>query len=68
MENTIKRINELAAIAKTRELTDEESAERTVLRRKYIDAFKNNLRGHLDNIYLVDEDGNKTKLKKKSDR
>ncbi len=36
----IDRINELAAIAKVRELTEEELAERTVLRRAYIDAIK----------------------------
>jgi uncharacterized protein YnzC (UPF0291/DUF896 family) len=68
MENTIRRINELAAIAKERELTEAEFEERAMLRGKYIDSFKANLTSHLESIYLVDEDGNKTKLKKKSDR
>ena len=68
MEKTVKRINELAAIAKTRELTEEESAERAVLRRRYIDAFKSNLRAQLDNIYIAEADGSETKLAKKSER
>ena len=66
MEETIRRINELAAIAKERELTEEEFEERARLRRKYIDAFKANLTSHLENIYLVDENGTKTKLSKKN--
>ena len=68
MENTIKRINELAAIAKTRELTEAEAAERGALRRRYIDAFKNNLRSQLDNIYFAEKDGTVTKPEKKSDK
>ena len=35
----IDRINELARLAKERELTEEELAERAVLRREYLDAF-----------------------------
>lgn len=51
----IDRINELAAIAKVRELTEEELDERTVLRRAYIDAIKGSLRVHLESIEIVDE-------------
>ena len=51
----IDRINELAAIAKIRELTEEELEERTVLRRAYIDAIKGSLRVHLENIEIIDE-------------
>jgi uncharacterized protein YnzC (UPF0291/DUF896 family) len=51
----IDRINELAAIAKVRELTEEELAERTVLRRAYIDAIKGSLRAHLESIEIVEE-------------
>ena len=64
-QEKIDRINELARLAKERELTEEEQAERAVLRREYIDSVKASLVGHLDNTYLVDEKGNKTKLKKK---
>ena len=62
----IDRINELARKAKTPEgLTPWEEEERAVLRRAYIDSVLGSLQGHLDNTYLVDEQGNKTKLKKK---
>ena len=36
-----------------------------MLRRAYVDSVLGNLRRELDNTYLVDEQGNKTKLKKK---
>lgn len=65
LSDTIARINELAKKAKTEGLTPEELQERDKLRRIYIDAFKANLTGTLDNTYLVDEKGNKTPLKKK---
>ena len=65
LNETIARINELAKKAKTEGLTPEELAERDKLRRIYIDAFKANLTGTLENTYLVDEKGNKTPLKKK---
>ena len=64
-QEKIDRINELARLAKQRELTEEEQAERAVLRREYIDSVKANLVGHLDNTYFVEKDGTKTKLKKK---
>ena len=65
IEQTIARINELAKKAKTAGLTVEETAERDKLRRVYIDAMKASLVGQLENTYLVDEKGNKTKLKHK---
>ena len=62
----IKRINELAAKAKTPEgLTPEETTERDKLRRIYIDNVKASLVGHLENTYLVDPDGTKHKVEKK---
>lgn len=51
----IDRINELAAIAKTRELTEEEQRERDDLRCEYLDAVRTNLRAQLDNIEFVDD-------------
>lgn len=62
----IQRINELAKKAKTVGLTPEEIAERDILRREYVEAFKQSLRAQLDNTYLVDEHGNKRPLPKKS--
>ena len=64
-QKQIDRINELARKAKTEGLTEEEAAERAVLRRAYIDSVVGSLKGHLDNTYFVDDQGNKEKLKKK---
>ena len=41
----IDRINELGRIAKTRELTPEETEERRILREEYIKFFRAGLRG-----------------------
>ena len=41
----IDRINELGRIAKERELTEEENAERTALREEYLAYFRASLRG-----------------------
>ncbi|MBE6926632.1 MAG: DUF896 domain-containing protein [Ruminococcaceae bacterium] len=65
MNEVIARINELAAIAKTRELTAEELTERDKLRRIYIDSVKQNLVGQLENTYIVRPDGSKEKVKHK---
>jgi uncharacterized protein YnzC (UPF0291/DUF896 family) len=66
MENThLKRINELAAIAKTRPLTPEEEAERQEVRKAYMAEWRKGFVQVLDNTYLVDDQGNKTKLKRK---
>jgi len=64
-QKKIDRINELAHIAKERELTEDEQQERAQLRREYIDSVKASLVGHLDNTYIVDEKGNKQRFKKK---
>ena len=60
----IKRINELAKKAKTEGLTPAEKEEQARLRRAYADSVVGNLRSQLDNTYVVDKDGNKSKLKK----
>jgi len=60
----IKRINELARKARTVGLTEEEIAERKQLRETYIAAFRNNLKQQLDNIVLVDKNGNQRSLRK----
>ncbi len=61
----IDRINELARKAKTEGLTEEEIKERDILRRAYIDSFKESLVGQLENTYIVDEKGNKKKVQRK---
>ncbi len=62
-QSKIDRINVLARKSKAEGLTEEEKAEQAVLRREYIDSVKASLIGHLDNTYIVDEKGNKRKLK-----
>ena len=67
MKEVIKRINELAAKAKTPEgLTTEELAERDKLRRIYIDSYKASLVGQLENSYIEYPDGSKKKVGRKN--
>ena len=66
-QKKIDRINELARKAKAEGLTEAETVERAALRREYIDSVVGNLKGHLENTYYVDEQGNKEKLKKKGE-
>lgn len=61
----IDRINELAKKAKQQDLTAEELAERDALRKEYVKAHKENLIAQLEEVRVVDENGNKVKLKKK---
>ena len=56
MEQNIERINELARKAKTVGLTDAEIDERNELRKKYIEAFRGNLKVQLDSIKFTDEE------------
>lgn len=53
-EEKIKRINELARKAKSAGLNEEEKLEQGLLRREYVDSFKENLRSQLENIEFVD--------------
>ena len=58
----IARINELAAKNKTVGLTEAELEERAKLRRMYIDNVTGNLKGQLDNTYILRPDGTKVKV------
>lgn len=64
-EEKIQRINELAHKSKKEGLTDAEKKEQQLLRREFIDAFKRNLRGQLDNIDIQEKDGSITNLGEK---
>ena len=64
-QKKIDRINKLAKKSRETELTPEEKAEQQALRAEYIAAFRKNLTNTLENTYLMDENGNKTKLKQK---
>ena len=61
----IERINFLARKAKAEGLTPEEKREQQALRAECIAAYRRNLRAQLDNMVLVDENGNERPLKKK---
>lgn len=64
-QKKIDRISELTRISRERELTEQERKERAALRLEYIEAYKLSLTGILDNTYIQNPDGTKTKLKMK---
>lgn len=60
----IARINELYKKSKSEAgLTLEEQEEQAKLRRQYIDDFKRNLRGALENVDIKEKDGSITHVK-----
>ena len=62
----IDRINALARKAKTPEgLTTSERAEQMELRRRYVEAVRENLTAQLDHTVIQYPDGTKTPLKPK---
>lgn len=68
-QDKIDRINELARKQKTEEgLTDEERLEQQKLRSEYINSIKRNLSLQLESTVIVDEKGNKRKVKKKGSK
>lgn len=66
-KSKIDRINFLARKAKAEGLTPEETEERDILRKEYIESYKISLRAQLDSITVVEQDGSRHKLKKKSE-
>lgn len=68
-QKKIDRINELARLAKTRELTNIELAERSELRTEYLRDYRAALTGILDNSVIVRPDGSREAVveRKKSD-
>lgn len=64
-KSKIARINELAHIAKERELTPEEFEERAQLRKEYIEDFRRSTIEVLENTYIQTPDGKKHPLPKK---
>lgn len=61
----IERINQLARKSKQEGLTEEEKLEQKILREEYLAEFRQNLMLTLDNLVIVDEKGNKRKVRKK---
>ena len=65
-QEKIDRINELARKKKAEGLTPEELEEQAALRAEYIAGFRASLTAQLDNTILVDPDGNRTPVKRKT--
>ena len=59
------RISELTRLSRERELTPDELTERAALRAEYLQDWRKSTVNVHENTYIVDEKGNKHKLKKK---
>lgn len=57
-QEEIQRINALAKKKKAEGLTPEEAAEQAELRQKYLQAFRSGFANHIENLKIVDEEGN----------
>ncbi len=57
-KDKIKRINELAKKAKNEGLTMEEAKEQTKLRSEYLQAFRQSMKNTLQNVTIIDPNGN----------
>ena len=66
-QQKIDRINALARKARAEGLTDEETRERDVLRREYVESVRRNLTAQLENTWVVDEHGNRRKLTRREE-
>lgn len=64
-KDKIDRINELARLARERELTTAELEERTALRKEYIEEFRRGTIELLENTYIQTPDGKKHPLPRK---
>ena len=59
------RISELTRMSRERELTEEQTRERARLLEEYLAEWRLGARQVLENTYIVDEKGNKRKLRQK---
>lgn len=64
-EELLNRINELARKSRTEGLTEQEKAEQAELRQQYIKGFRQGFENTMNNVYIMDKDGNKKKVEKK---
>lgn len=60
---SLKRINELSAIARTRALTREEALERAKLREAYLAEFRSRFKHQLDETVVRRPDGTEVPLR-----
>ncbi len=56
-QEKIDRINELARKSRGEGLTESEKKEQAILREEFLAAVRQNLKGQLDNIDVVNPDG-----------
>ncbi len=61
----IDRINFLARKSKDEGLTEAEKAEQAKLRQEYVKGFRQGFVNTMENVYIVDKDGNEKKIEKK---
>lgn len=54
----IARINELSKKKKAGKLTEAEAKEQSALRKEYLDVFRNSMRETIENVKVVDAEGN----------
>lgn len=54
IKDIIAKVNYFSKLARERELTEAEKEERQKYRQMYLEQFKAQVRGHLDNIKIVD--------------
>lgn len=66
-QKDLDRINELYRKSKAEGLTEAEAEEQKALRKAYVEAFRNNLRGTLDSIKIQNPDGTMIDVKKRHD-
>ena len=64
----LERINELSRKERETGLTEKEKEEQASLREEYRIAFREGLRGRLENTYLLRPDGTREKLRKNGQR
>lgn len=68
MEELIKQINALAKKSKEEGLTEEEKVKQAELRQEYIRMFRQGMENTMNSVYIMDKNGNKRKVEKKSVR
>ncbi|WP_026692379.1 DUF896 domain-containing protein [Peribacillus kribbensis] len=54
----LARINQLAKKAKENSLTAEEAREQSKLRREYLETFRSSMANTLENVTVIDPEGN----------
>lgn len=64
-QEKIDRMNELARKSRISELSENELFEQKKLRQEYINGIRTNFIKSVNNIKIIDQDGNVRKIKKK---